>query len=48
MSSYPNQNTLVINKEDVKRESGKSRQYLIAYIDIEQDEINAAYKDFGL
>lgn len=33
MSSYPNQNTFVINKEDVKRESGKSRQYLIAYID---------------
>ena len=33
MSSYPNQNTFLINKEDVKRESGKSRPYLTAYID---------------
>lgn len=33
MISYPNQNTFLINKEDVKRESGKSRPYLTAYID---------------
>lgn len=33
MQSYPNQNTFLINKEDVKRESGKSRPYLTAYID---------------
>ena len=33
MSSYPNQNTFLINKEDVKKESGKSRPYLTAYID---------------
>lgn len=33
MSSYPNQNTFLINKEDVKRESGKNRPYLTAYID---------------
>lgn len=33
MISYPTQNTIIINKEDVKRESGKSRPYLTAYID---------------
>lgn len=33
MSSYPNQNTFLINKEEVKRESGKNRPYLTAYID---------------
>lgn len=33
MSSYPNQNTFLINKEDVKRDSGKIRPYLTAYID---------------
>lgn len=41
MSSYPNQNTFVINKEEVKRESGKSRQYLIAY----KDTIQTAAKN---
>lgn len=33
MSTYPNQNTFLINKEDVKRDSGKIRPYLTAYID---------------
>lgn len=33
MSSYPNQNTFLVNKEDVKRDSGKIRPYLTAYID---------------
>lgn len=33
MSSYPNQNTFLINKEEVKRDSGKLRPYLTAYID---------------
>lgn len=33
MSSYPNQNTFLINKEEVKRDSGKFRPYLTAYID---------------
>ena len=37
MSSYPNQNTFLINKEDVKRESGKIRPYLTAYIDTIQN-----------
>lgn len=41
MNSYPNQNTFLINKEDVKRESGKSRPYLTAYI----DTIQTAAKD---
>lgn len=33
MNSYPNQNTFLINKEDVKQGSGKNRPYLTAYID---------------
>ena len=33
MTSYPNQNTFLVNKEDVKRETGKSRPYLTAYVD---------------
>ena len=37
MSTYPNQNTFLINKEDVKRESGKIRPYLTAYIDTIQN-----------
>lgn len=33
MNSYPNQNTFLINKEEVKQGTGKSRPYLTAYID---------------
>lgn len=33
MISYPNQNTFLINKEEVKRDTGKSRPYLTAYVD---------------
>ena len=33
MISYPNQNTFLVQKEDVKRETGKSRPYFITYID---------------
>lgn len=37
MNTYPNQNTFIINKEDVKQGSGKSRPYLTAYIDTIQN-----------
>lgn len=33
MNTYPNQNKILINKEEVKRDSGKNRPYLTAYID---------------
>ena len=33
MISYPNQNTFLVQKEDVKRETGKNRPYFITYID---------------